>query len=182
MAKDSYRNQVGELEVKSFHFQYQTILDAYSDEIGKAMPEFEKYLNDTVNESMENVAQDGLWGKMLPVLYDELLDFDGLDKTEKANISALFQNLLPTQESLEQLRANYINNGQSIPEWLSEGLLDSASLGALTGDTDSILKMIGAQIADSPEQVKLTQEAYNNGVNVGQKSLMAWGIKYRNYK
>ncbi|WMJ88861.1 phage tail tape measure protein [Anaerocolumna sp. MB42-C2] len=177
MAKDSYRNQVGELEVKSFHFQYQTILDAYSDEIGKAMPEFEKYLNDTVNESMENVAQDGLWGKMLPVLYDELLDFDGLDKTEKANISALFQNLLPTQESLEQLRANYINNGQSIPEWLSEGLLDSASLGALTGDTDSILKMIGAQIADSPEQVKLTQEAYNNGVNVGQEIVDGMGYK-----
>lgn len=177
MAKESYLNKVGELETKSFGFQYQTILEAYKDELGVAMPEFEKLLTESVNESMENVSQDGLWGKMLPMLYDELEDFDELGKTEKANLSILYEKMLPTQESLEQLRDSYIESGKQIPDWLSQGLLDSAALGALAGDADSILKMIGSQIADSPEYTKITQQAYNSGVNVGEEIIDGIGYK-----
>ncbi len=85
--------------------------------------------------------------------------------------------MLPTQESLEQLRDSYIESGKQIPDWLSQGLLDSAAIGALAGDADSILKMIGSQIADSPEYTQITQQAYNSGVNVGEEIIDGIGYK-----
>ena len=176
MAKENYLNQVGELESKSFNFQYQTILDAYSDELKSAMPEFETLLSSAVNESMNNVAQDGMWGAELPVLYQELMDFDGLDSVAKDNIQKLFEGMIPSQEALEETRKRYQEAGEEIPQWLSEGLQNSAMIGALTGDADSLAKIIGMQIAESPEYTQMTKEAYNKGVNLGEELID--GIEY----
>lgn len=177
MAKEGYLNQVSELEAKAFNFQYQTIMDSYSDVLQKAVPEFNSMITKVISDNMENVKLDGMWGKYLPNIYDTLSDYDGLDKTAKANLSKLFKQMEPSQELLEETRKKYVESGAHIPQWLSEGLKNSASLGALTGNIDSIIKIAGIQIADSPEYTKMIQEAYNQGVLLDEELIE--GLEYK---
>lgn len=176
MAKESYLNQVSELEGKSFNFQYETILDAYSKEIKNTLPEFEEYIKETVGASMDRLAEDGMWGAELPLLLDSLKDYDGLDSTVKANLEKLFKEMLPSQEFLEQTRSEFIEAGKEVPQWINEGLKNSALLGALIGNIDSIDKAIGMQIAENDEYVELTKKAYKKGFNIGNEIIE--GIEY----
>lgn len=176
-AKEEYTKDIGELQAKSFDFQYQTITSAYADVLDKAGPEFEKLLADSVDETMSNVSQNGLWGKELPFLYEKLFDYDGISKTEKANLKKLYESLIPSQESMEEIREYYIQNGMKIPDSLSQGLLDSAALGSLAGNADSILVMVGNQISESPEYERLINNAYDSGVNIDLKIIE--GMRYK---
>ncbi len=177
MAKQGYLDQVSELESKAFNFQYKTIVGSYSDILQKAIPEFNTMLTDEVTSSMEEVKTDGLWGKAMISLYDGIMDFDGVDETAKANLKSLFKELQPSQESMEDLRQKYVEAGVEVPQWLSEGLQNSATLGALAGDADSLAKTVGMQIANSPEYTNMTKEAYNQGVNLDKELIE--GIEYK---
>lgn len=177
MAKQGYLNQVSELEAKSFNFQYQTIIDSYSDVLQKATPEFNSMLQKEVTDSMENVKLDGLWGKVWPQLYKDIKNFNGVDDTTKKNLKSLFKQLQPSQELLEETRKKYVEAGIDVPQWLSEGLQNSATLGALSGDANSLLKTVGMQLANSPEYTNMTKEAFKQGVKFDDEVIE--GLEYK---
>lgn len=177
MAKDNYLGYISESNLQSFDFQYQTIFDAYTDEIKSVLPEYKETLSKTVIKAMEEVKIDGNWGPALQSMYDAATNFEGIDKKDKANLSKLLKGLQPSKEQMEQTREQYIAAGKEVPKGILEGLQDIALLEALTGNADGIATTIGMQIASSPEYAKLAKTGYNRGVDLGEEVID--GIEYK---
>ena len=79
----------------------------------------------------------------------------GLSEEEKASMQTLFDAIKPSHEKTMELAKEYYNAGLKIPEELGKALNDSAAIGALTGDVDSMLYNLGAHLSDSPSMVSL---------------------------
>lgn len=162
--KEGYLEQIGDIELKATNFQLDTIMTQYSDELGAVMPEFEKAVEealqnstDYINSGLDNMALN--W----TVLFDDVEGFKKLDKTTRKALEDLFTQMQPSVESLNELKAKYKEYGMEVPASINEGINDAAVLGALTRDYDSIWTVLGNAAADSEEHTKAIEKVRENG-------------------
>ena len=141
-----------------------TIKAQYSDELGAAMPEFEKAVDealqgstDYINSGMDNMALN--WD----VLFSDVEDFKGLDKSTKAALTDLFEKMQPSVEQLNELKTKYEEYGMEIPDSITQGINSAASLGALTDDYNSIWTVLGNAAVQSEEHTKAIEQVKENG-------------------
>lgn len=168
-----YLKNVSDLQVTAADFQVDTIMNAYSEELSTAIPNFynnmSKHLDSTIYESMINGMVVEKWDAET---IKEALNLSSLDSITSEAIGELFENLKPAAEILQETRVKYKEYGIEIPEALSNGITDIATLGALTKDTDSLWICI-SNMATSSEYKSSLQEIYDAGKYVPEQVITA---------
>jgi len=96
-------------------------------------------------------------------MIDELTNTGDLDKSTKAAISELLENMQPSINQLEELAQKYRDAGQTIPNSIQEGLQNAATMGALVNDTNSVLRMIGNAVANNDGYMEITDQLEEYG-------------------
>ncbi len=168
--KEGYLQQIGDIELKASNFQLDTIMTQYSEELGAAMPEFEQYINEALQGSTDYI-NSGLGNMPLnwDTLFNDIEDYDGLDKATKSALKDLFKQMQPTIEQMNELKEKYEEYGVEIPASISKGLNDAAILGALTGDYNSIWSVLGEEVAKSEEHTKAIEMVKENGMYIPEE-------------
>lgn len=179
-ATSNYLSLIGEAELDSLNYQLETILKAYDKELGSAIPEYKKQIEDRLSYWFGDVFEYE-WqeesGIMLYNLYaengNELFEASQLDKTTRKAVEELFKNMEPLIQDMDTLKNKYKEYGIAIPEALSKGLTDTAVLGGLVRDTDSVAQLISESIASSDAYSKMIEDARALGANIPAELIKA---------
>lgn len=148
---EDYLTNMSEMEAKSLNFQTNTIMKAYSEELGPAISDYMQYMQDVIDEYS---GEDMLWQwKETPVLMWEsmLMDLEenGLDKTSRKAVEKLLSSMQPSIEQVEELKKQFTELGMELPQSLLQTLTDTETLNALTMDSESIFFVLGQQLEDN---------------------------------
>lgn len=152
--KENYLEQVGTIELKAMNFQTDTIMQQYSDELKDAMPELQNVIQDTMN----TYASDGIKQQLenntasaLESMVNQVLKNNNLDSATKDALSELYNSLLPSIESTENLKNKYKEFGLQIPNSIVEGISAAQTIGALSGSKDAVWSVLGDSMTQSEE-------------------------------
>ena len=166
---------------KAVNMSLMGIQNTYGSEIqkaysSKAMTEFISNINDTskyilemtkaygsksdntisaINSSFSSVGTSGM----------ELQN--ALSVGDRKTIEEYYKTLEPAKEKQEDIVNRYLELGQSIPKATAEGILDTAKIGALVGDLDSIYTMVGYNAtSNNPAYAEAMLAAKESGLEV----------------
>ncbi len=148
---EDYLANMSDLEAKSLNFQTETIMQAYSSELGSAM---EGYLQNMQDVMEKYSGEDMLWqweekqGSMWLSMMDDLSD-TGLDKTTRKAIESLLASMQPSIEQVEGLKQKFEEMGVALPEAFLETITNVEMLNAMTGDGESMFFILGQQMSES---------------------------------
>lgn len=92
----------------------------------------------------------------------------GWSESTQRNLEKFYESLGPTEESFMAMYQNGVKSGNKITESIAAGLLETHSVGALAGNMNSILFMIGNKLSKDPEAVKAFQEARDAGEYINE--------------
>ncbi len=154
-------------------FAYDQIKEHWKPEMDK----FSTNTTETVKTVFQGVMDDGMMGVdpsgTLNTFFTRTLDAfnksakdSGMDKAARSNLEDFLKELEPTSEDNKKLADQYIATGQALPQALSDQLTDEAMLKALAGDVDGIWFVVGQQMADSPEIIKMIKNGELNAQNL----------------
>lgn len=165
--KANYLEQLGDIELKATSFQTNTIMEQYSDELEAAIPGLKEKLNSALSDATNYVNYDNdNMALMWQSLFDNVEEFEGLDKTTRAAIGELFVQLQPSVEQLEELKRQYENAGIEIPYALLKGISDANALGALADNDKAIWSILGSGISNSTEYTAMVNKLKEMGATI----------------
>ena len=175
-ADAKFREGKLELSYGTLDFGTDTIIQAYSEEIGNLGPHLQDSLDTMLSEAMF-VASSGYGEYSAEVLLNELEDgvfnaiygLEGLTPAVSENIGEFLKEFEPSIEAQEELAETYRKTGKAVPANIAEGLRDAAMLKALTYDVDSINYLLGYELSSSPEFVSLLLTCEDLGKEVTGK-------------
>ena len=173
---EDYLTGMSELEAKSLNFQTETIMQAYSKELGPAIDGYMQNIQSTMDSFAENGLGD--WENRPVVLWDGMLqelEQSGLDKTTRKAIGTLLESMQPSIEQMEELKRKYEELGVELPQTLADSLKDVKTLNAMTKDGESIYYVLGQQMADSSFYTEMINTLTEKGGYVPEA--VAEGIK-----
>lgn len=148
---EDYLANMADLEAKSLNFQTETIMQAYSSELGPAV---EGYLQNMQDVMEKYSGEDMLWqweekqGAMWLSMLDDLSD-TGLDKTTRKAIEDLLASMQPSIEQVEGLKQKFAEMGVDLPEAFMETITNVEMLNAMAGDGESMFFILGQQMSES---------------------------------
>lgn len=172
--KENYLEQVGELELKVQDFSLNTIMEQYSDELETAIPGFKETLNATTSELFNNEYYwDAISGSTNVVAMDDLAkqiaNSGVLEQSTKDAISELLGSIEPTSEEIQGIADKYRELGKEIPESIQEGIMEAATLGAITGNENAAWLLIGDVINNNKSYTETVNHARETGVEIPEK-------------
>lgn len=171
-----------ELQLKGLSFQTQSINDAFQEDLQEIVPQMGDNLSNAMNETLDYIDWSGNavggWS------YDQVaqwLNLDSLDKTTKAAIKDLWENMQPQFQDLLTIKKQYEEAGEKVPKYISEGISNVASIGIIAGSTDALYEALGNTINESQEfqETLSTMEAGGtyipdaiaDGINQGKNNI-----------
>lgn len=89
-----------------------------------------------------------------------------LDESQRGALEKLVEQAYPTKAELEQIAQAFVEAGQEIPTYVSEGLRKINIMGVLTGDADSVWGLIGDEIGSNEQYQKLLETAKVQGAYI----------------
>lgn len=162
--KKNHLEQVGEVQLKATNFQFDTIMQQYSEELENVLPEFQGSLTEFMQQIAENSDAELLWSDDYIM---DMLNLGDLDKSTRAALGELFQNMAPSIESLQGMKDAYRELGGDVTgefyQSISAGLQDISALGAITKDTNALWACISNSVK-SDECYGAFQTMHKNGV------------------
>lgn len=165
--KENYLEQVGDIELKAANFSINTIMEQYDSEIGNLVPKMKGNLETALGETIDFIDWSG--NAANGWTYDQVaqwLDIDGLDKTTKAALSDLFSVMEPQLSGLEKIKQQYKECGIEIPNSLSDGITNVASIGVLTGSERALWSALGETVANSGEHTEILRDMHEKGIAI----------------
>lgn len=102
-------------------------------------------------------------------LYKFQEEFPRLAGGAQDKVSELVKAFQPQKEHLEALRDSYIEVGQQVPKYISDGLSDIAALEAMTGGADGMYSILGQAIADSPQLLEVLTQSQLAGRTIPEE-------------
>lgn len=171
--RENYLENVGNLQAKAANFQSQAIMEQYSDELGTI--DLDKKIADELQNSLQYVAFSGnaVGGFDTDIIYRDM-DL-GLDKSTKAAVAELWEDLSPQLEQMNKTAEEYRAAGKAIPKELAEGIHDTATVGAMIGDRNAIYTLMGEEAQNSPEYKEMLANLMDQGTYVPEQ--IAAGIR-----
>lgn len=171
--RKNYLENVGDLQAKAADFQTRAISEQYGDEIG----------NIDINEKIRNVLQDRLAyvansGNAVLGFDERLLyeDLDlGMDEATQAALAELWEDLSPQLEQMNRIAEEYRVAGEAVPASLEEGINNTAAIGALVGDRNSLYLMMGEEARNSEEYTAMVASLLDQGTYIPEQ--IAAGIR-----
>lgn len=164
--QDKLNTRLSDLQLNAADFGLSTIADTFGEEevLG---------LNNLFGKMREEIAiqiqgyKDGD-GDVGRIGLNDLVNIDTeLDETTKANLAQMYENLKPQEEQLQQIVEYCKSKGKEIPESIAAEILSIESIGAISGNIDSLYRMVGAIAAeDNPEYLKALEGYKDLGFKV----------------
>lgn len=84
-------------------------------------------------------------------------------------VQELVKAFQPQKEHLEALRDSYIEIGQQVPGYISDGLSDIEALEAMAGSADGMYSMLGKALSDSPQLLETLTQSQLSGRAIPQE-------------
>ena len=148
-----YLENVGAIQAKTIHFQIETIMNQYAEELDPAIQSYMQQAQETIASYAENGEWD--WMDRPVVLWTGMLqEFAGsdLDKTSRKAIKQLLESIVPSIEEMQTIKQQCEDMGREVPESFLKGLSDFALLDVLSNanlDSSSVGNVLGEQLAGS---------------------------------
>lgn len=169
--KQKYFENIGEILLRSANFKRDTLLEAY----GGDLPQLTGAFQEAINVQAERMVTVGEFN--LTNMSDDIAQSLNMDAKTKGAISNLFKQMKPDQQQMIELANEYKEAGKSVPDSLAEGIANSAVIGAIAGDVDSLAILIGGQFSKSPEWQNSINKMKDEGFRISN-SIME-GMKLR---
>lgn len=149
------------LQEKAVQFQVGTIKQMYGEELDGVLEQLQNEAEIQLGEMLEHVAAGGpnAHFDLLPENIMDSLELD-IDQATKSAMAELYERMKPELEQMQEIARQYEEAGKEIPDSVRQGLLDMASIGALSGDVDAMWVVLG-DAAESPEYqdvIKIMEE------------------------
>lgn len=170
--EENYRKQIGEVQAKAAAFQNQVIMEQYADEIGNL--DVDGVVDKVLGDKLEYIYAQGDALEGWETFSNANLSF-GLDGSTKAAISDLWEEMQPQFEQQQATIRKYQEAGKAVPESIRQGMLDSAAIGALTGDQNAIYALMGEEVRTNPEYQAMLEELQEQGTYIPEQ--IAAGIR-----
>lgn len=171
MAKKEYLTSTSEDEARAISFQLQTIMDAYGEEIKSATPELQSTIEELI-KNFTNAANNGFNNTDMSINWTDLFKdeaFGSLSETTRSALEELFKELQPSVDSLNQTKEKFKEYGIEIPESITQALTDTAVLGSMAKDSDSMWMLISEKVISSEEYTNAIIKAQEAGINIPEE-------------
>lgn len=154
--KEGYLQNVGDIEIKAASFQLDTLAQQFDEELKAAgldekVPEVIRNCLEQSTEALRGNSGDAALNEALSEIWSEsnlrsMLGVDNIDATTAAAFSDLFEQLVPTAESLQQLVGKYDELGVTVSDEvqasITNALTNADMIGTISGDMDSMWGLI----------------------------------------
>lgn len=155
-ALQAYYDQKAQIIQNGYELMYNTIMSTYGDEIGTALDVAERGIQEGLPQAMGTISADPEWLKLsLDNMFTNAASASGMSRDAQDALKLLMEGMLPTQKDFEQLKQQMEASGLTPAPIINEALEDMASVKALSGDEESIWKLIGDAIADNEDYALL---------------------------
>lgn len=159
--------KIGELQNQSASVQNQTIMEQYANEIGGI--DLTEKIRERMGLSLDNIEANGNatlnWDA--GTIYRDM-DLE-LDKTTKAALSELWKTREQEFEQQRETVRKYQEAGMAVPESIRQGMLDTAAIGALTGDQDAIYALMSEEARNNPKYMAMLDEFKEQGIYIPEQ-------------
>lgn len=156
--------EFGELLVETVNVEVGTIKSNYSKELEKTTDKFKEDFEKSYNDKFESVRFNGTLDSLFEGMKSEFKrGYQEIDKDSRKNINDILDNMSPDIEQMTQIAEDYLKAGKTVPEAISQGLLDVYQLEVMSGNTNHLYQLIGAQMSNSPEFMNAIAEAEKSG-------------------
>jgi len=158
---EDYLTSMSELEAKSLDFQINTIMQQYNDDVVAFQTNMNEVMAEYTHASSWEMNPTTAMACMVQDLYD-----NDVSKDAKQAIAMLLESMQPSVEQVEQLRQQYEDLGEEIPNYLQETLANADLLGAMTaydkvigtgGDVGSVWKVAESYIVNDADYEAIEQ-------------------------
>lgn len=165
-AQEELNNRKAELTIKGLQFAIDTVSETYGEEAAAAFQEWATATETVFQEQLGAMKDSGSFD----IMFDDFVEIswgNGLSEESKANLSAIFDMLKPSQEQLLSIQQSYVDAGKEIPDYIAQGIADIDALGVITSNTDSIFRTVGGMFNEAdPEYAAMMETAINAGIYV----------------
>ena len=160
--------QLGELLVNTVNVEVGTIKSNYSKELEKTTDKFKNDFEESFNDKFESVQYNsGSFDALFEGMKGEFKKgYEEIDKNSRKNINDILDNMSPDIEQMTRIADDYLNAGKIVPESISQGLLDVYQLEVMSGNTEHLYQLLGAQMSGSPEFMNAVAEAEKSGIKI----------------
>ncbi|MDO4285171.1 MAG: phage tail tape measure protein [Eubacteriales bacterium] len=174
--EENYRNQIADLQSRAAQFQTQTIMNQYADEIGGLEPQISQQLRDVLGDALQYIDTTGnaVGGWDAKTLLSEM-GIDSLSSDTRDALRDLWEELKPQAEDMQALAAQYTAAGQEIPESLSKGISEAATIGIMAGDEEAMYAALGEAARDSEEYQETLKTMQEQGTYIPEELAQAIG-------
>ena len=167
--QSGYRDQLASYQSRAIEFQVQTITEEYKNTFDEALPGIQEAVEGGFGKMMESIDSQTGSGATMQDAIENYLGIDNIDSSTIDAVSELWKYLEPQFSQMQSLATQYIAAGETIPESIREGLMDSAAIGAIAGDQNAIWQMMALNANSSSEYAELISAMQEAGYEVPEQ-------------
>lgn len=162
-----YLQRKAETQAQGMDFLAQTVIQQYSDELSDILPDLEDNLNEILGDALDSILAGTTPATAWNTAGYAIEDLnDSLNKDTVNALKDLWEQMKPQVEQMQQVAAEFTQAGQELPEALSEGLTNAASVGVLAGDVEAAFAVLGENVRDSEEYQQTLEDIQNQGAYI----------------
>ncbi|MCM1122553.1 MAG: phage tail tape measure protein [Eubacterium sp.] len=174
--RENYLQHIADLDLKATDIQAQAIKEQY--------PEI--FNSDVIDQRIKNVTQGAL--EYIGATGNTVTGFDeynyevltsGLDQSTMDAISELGEDYTPQMEEFHKMVREFREAGEAVPAEFAAGYHDTAIVGAMLGDMDSLYLLMGEEAQGSQEYRELISDLQEQGTYI--PDAFAEGINRNKY-
>lgn len=163
---------------KGVEIEANTIHNSYKQDIDKGYEVYNRGFNarNYGKQIAEAIDSSGSDVKKSYENLDNLIEMEAqnmetawasMSSSTQKNISEMYNSLKPEQSQLTETATACIDAGKNIPESIAQGILDSAAVGAVVGNTDSIyIRTAYNMTQQNPAYAEAMLAAKESGIEV----------------
>lgn len=177
--QDALGRRRGEGMANLYGFMYDTILDAYQDEIGDKGA-LQRKIDDEIGQWMEEIGDANANGSGVTFWQAAYMLADSkdlLDARGKKGLAVLWEDMDGQYGAMQELWQSYLDEGEEVPQELKEAMQKASIVGMLAGDEKAAANMLGMAIDENEEYQEVARQIQQWGNTVPDMIASAAGIE-----
>ena len=160
------QTRLGEVTLEAVDVEIGTIKAEYDEEIEEASKTFYSDF-ETMFENHSDMIEKNGWGSFGVSLGNALKMGvkDAIGDSQGA-IGQLMEKMAPQTQDLADLATKYKDAGKSVPQNISQGLLDAYELEVMAGNTSHLYEFMGAQMSSDPKFLEMYEQSVDAGEQI----------------
>nr|DAW23812.1 MAG TPA: minor tail protein [Caudoviricetes sp.] len=141
--QQTFENEKFQAKVQGIEVYATGIEQAYQQSFGKEVPQIESLVS-TLTTNLAQSTGDDISLSVRDILASS---FGGFDGETRGAIKQLFDEFKDEISSAEQIKTELATVGMEIPKSVIDGMNNADVIGAISGDKNSKMRLIGAELA-----------------------------------